>query len=140
VLQILPDSLEETLPPFVAAEPFIAVPVIGVIIAVGAITVIPITPIAIVAPVSARLATWICWNRLARGITPAPGHIKCITFRAIIWVFDPNHCPAAIAGLANQRLPASAVHTCKTKIGGISRKRSRAFKSTPLRRPPGKIP
>jgi hypothetical protein len=140
VLQILPDSLEETLPPFVTAEPFIAVPVIGVIIAVGAITVISITPIAIITPVSARLAPWICWNRLAGRITPAPGHIKSISLRAIARVFDPNHCTAAIARLANKRLPASAVHTCKTKIGGISRNRSRAFKSTPLRRPPGKIP
>jgi hypothetical protein len=67
VLQILRDSLEETLPPFVAAEPFIAVPVIGVIIAIGAIAVIPVATIAIIAPVSARLATWIRWNRLARG-------------------------------------------------------------------------
>jgi hypothetical protein len=148
MVQILTDPFEETLPPVVATEPIVAIPVIDVIVTISAITIIPVTTIAIIsitgiaiiAPVWARLVTRVRRDSLTTRISAAPGQVKGISFRAIVRIFDSNHCRTAIARIAYQRLSTAAVHPRKTEVGGVGRERRGAFKSTPLRGLPRKIP
>jgi hypothetical protein len=144
MVQILTDPFEETLPPVVATEPIVAIPVIDVIVTIGAIAIsavasVPIISIAIIAPVWA-LPARVGWNSLTTRISAAPGQVKGISFRAIVRIFDSNHCRTAIARIAYQRLSTAAVHPRKTEVGGVGRERRGAFKSTPLRGLPRKIP
>jgi hypothetical protein len=121
--------------------------VIDVIVTVGAITIsaipsiaiILVTGIAIIAPVWA-LAARVSWDSLTTRISAAPGQVKGISFRAIVRIFDSNHRRTAIARIAYQRLSTTAVNPGETEVSGICRQRPRAFKSTPLRRLPRKIP
>jgi hypothetical protein len=148
MVQILADPFEEALPPVVATEPIVAIPVISVIVTIGAITIstitliaiIPIARIAVIAPVWDGLAARIRWDSLTTAISGAPGQVKSIPFRAIVFVLDSNYRHSAVARIAHQRLSAAAVHPRKAEVGRICRQRPGAFKSAPLRRLPRKIP
>jgi hypothetical protein len=123
MLQIFADSRKEALPHVFAAESIVAIPVIGVVIAIATITVATIPTVAVVSrisiaivapvisPVGARLPARVRWRRsLTTRIPSAPRQIKCISFRTVVRILDSNYRRAAVARIADQRLPASAIH------------------------------
>jgi hypothetical protein len=153
MLEIFTNSRKEALPHVFAAEPVVAVPMISVIIARATIAIVPTTtirvisevPIAVIAPVispvHARLSARIWRRSLTTGISgAAPGQIEGISFRTIVRIFDANYRWAAIARVAHQCLPPSAIHARKTEVARICGQRSGTLESPPLRRRAFQVP
>ena len=62
-----------------------------------------------------------------------PFHIESVTFASGFWIFDTNHCHAAIRWIANQRLTPAAIDSAEMKIGWICGHRLIALESAPSR-------
>src|SRR5205814_893008 len=77
------------------------------------------------------------WRRPAATIPPLD--VERVSFRSTIRIIDAHYRDAAITRIANQLLPAAAIHAAESEESRIRRHHTCAFESPPLGRLPGYI-